>query len=103
MESTYSKVGGYYIPNLIPDPEPEGEIRKYGMMRRHFLKDHHKGVYSAMLTRGKLKEHLLLIHEQAEDQMLCQRKMNNIPGKRGGSCGAGNRVLFVIMQWTAFL
>jgi hypothetical protein len=71
------------------------------MMRRNFLKDHHKGVYSAMLMRGKLKEHLLLIQEQAEarfdllvdlmaaqegvteklkaeDQMLWVRKINNI-------------------------
>jgi hypothetical protein len=101
MELTYSKNGDYYIPNLIPDPEPEGEIRKYGLMRRNFLKDHHKGVYSAMLMRGKLKEHLLQIQEQAEarfdllvdlmaaqegvteqmkaeDQMLWVRKMNNI-------------------------
>jgi hypothetical protein len=101
MKLTYSKVGDYYIPNLIPDPEPEGEIRKYGMMRRNFLKSHHKGIWSAMLMRGKLKEHLLLIQEQAEaqfdrlveqmaaqegvtdqmkaeNQMLWVRKMNNI-------------------------
>jgi hypothetical protein len=66
MELTYIKNGDYYIPNLIADPEPEGELRKYGLMRKNYLKEHHSGVYTAMLMKGKLKEHLLLIQEQAE-------------------------------------
>jgi hypothetical protein len=104
MELTYIKNGDYYIPNLIPDPEPEGELLKYGMMRKHFLKEYHKGVYSAMLMGGKLKAHLLLIQEQAEaqfellveqmaaqegmteqmkaaNQILWVRKMNNIQAR----------------------
>ena len=101
MELTYEKCGDYLIPNLIPDPEPEGELRKYGLMRKNYLKEYRGGIYQAMVLSGTLKEHLLLIQEQAEtrvdmfmeqmaaregvteqlkaqDQMLWVRRMNNI-------------------------
>jgi hypothetical protein len=68
MELTYIKCGDYYIPNLIADTEPEGKIRKYGLMRKRYLKEYHSGVYTAMLMSGRLKEHLLLIQEQAEQR-----------------------------------
>ena len=58
MNITYEKNGDYLIPNLISDPEPEGELRKFGLMRRHYLKEHRSGIYQAMLLSGKLKEHL---------------------------------------------
>ena len=89
------------IPNLIPDPEPEGELRKFGLMRKSYLENHRRGIYSGLLLSGKLKEHLLMIQEQAEErfdllveqmakqegvteqlkvqaQMLWVQKMNNI-------------------------
>ena len=68
MNITYEKNGDYLIPNLISDPEPEGELRKFGLMRRHYLKEHRSGIYQAMLLSGKLKEHLLMMQEQAEAQ-----------------------------------
>ncbi len=89
------------IPNLIPDPEPEGELRKFGLMRKHYLKEYKRGIYSGLLLSGELKKHLLMIQEQAEerfdllvqqmaereevteqlkvqDQMLWVRRMNSI-------------------------
>ena len=101
MNLTYEKCGDYLIPNLIPDPEPEGELRKYGLMRKNYLKEYRGGIYQAMVLSGTLKEHLLLVQEQAEtrleglveqmavmegvtgklktqDQMLWVRRMNNI-------------------------
>ena len=101
MKLTYEKCGDYLIPNLIPDPEPEGELRKFGLMRKSYLEKHRRGIYSGLLLSGKLKEHLLMIEEQAETrfdllveqmaeregvterlkaqaQMLWVRKMNNI-------------------------
>ena len=98
---TYEKCGDYLIPNIIPDPEPEGELRKFGLMRKSYLENHRRGIYSGLLLSGELKEHLLLIQEQAEerfdllieqmakqeevteqlkeqDQMLWVGKMNNI-------------------------
>jgi hypothetical protein len=69
MNITYEKNGDYLIPTLQADPQPEGTVTKYGMLRETFLKEHHKGVYSAFLMKGKLKEHLLTIQTQAEERM----------------------------------
>ena len=89
MNITYEKNGDYLIPNLISDPEPEGELRKFGLMRRHYLKEHRSGIYQAMLLSGKLKERLLMMQELSEqegvtehlkekNQMLWVQRMNNI-------------------------
>lgn len=67
MKLTYEKCGDYLIPNLIPDPEPEGELRKFGLMRKSYLEDHRRGIYSGLLLSGELEEHLLSIQEQAEE------------------------------------
>ncbi len=68
MSITYEKCGDYLIPNLILDPEPEGELRKFGLMRKHYLKEYKRGIYSGLLLAGELKKHLLMIQEQAEER-----------------------------------
>ena len=68
MNLTYEKCGDYLIPNLIPDPEPEGELRKFGLMRKSYLENHRRGIYSGLLLSGELKKHLLMIQEQAEEK-----------------------------------
>ena len=54
------------IPNLIPDPEPEGELRKFGLMRKFYLENYRRGIYSGLFLSGELNKHLLMIQEQAE-------------------------------------
>ena len=66
MNLTYEKCGDYLIPNLIPNPEPEGELRKFGLMRKHYLKEHRSGIYQGMVLSGTLEAHLLSVQEQAE-------------------------------------
>lgn len=101
MNLTYEKCGDYLVPNLMPDPEPEGELRKFGLMRKSYLEKHRRGIYSGLLLSGELKTHLLMVQEQAEerfdvlvgqmakregvteqlkaqDQMLWVQRMNNI-------------------------
>ena len=101
MKLTYEKCGDYLIPNLIPDPEPEGELKKFGLIRRSYLENYRRGIYSGLLLTGELKKHLLMIQEQeeerfdllvkqmaeregvterlkAQDQMLWVCRMNNI-------------------------
>ena len=63
MNLTYEKCGDYLIPNLIPDPGPEGELRKFGLMRKSYLENHRRGI----LLSGELKKHLLMIQRQAEE------------------------------------
>ena len=104
MNITYEKCGDYLIPNLIPNLEPEGELRKFGLMRKSYLENHRRGIYSGLLLSGELKKHLLMIQEQAEerfdllveqmakqegvteqlkaqDQMLWVRRINNIKAR----------------------
>ncbi len=101
MNITYEKCGDYLIPNLIPNSEPEGELRRFGLMRKSYLENYRRGIYSGLLLSGELEKHLLMIQEQAEnrfdllveqmaekegvteqlkaqDQMLWVAKMNNI-------------------------
>ena len=66
MNLTYEKCGDYLIPNLIPNPEPEGELGEFGLMRKHYLKEHRGGIYHGMVLSGTLKAHLLSVQEQAE-------------------------------------
>ena len=68
MNITYEKCGDYLIPNLIPNPEPEGELRKFGLMRKSYLENYRRGIYSGLLLSGELKRHLLMIQEQAEER-----------------------------------
>ena len=56
------------IPNLISDPEPEGELRKFGLMRKFYLKNYKSGIYAGLLLSGELKKHLLIIQNQAEER-----------------------------------
>ena len=68
MNITYEKCGDYLMPNLIPVQEPEGELRKFGLMRKAYLENHRRGIYSGLLLSGELRKHLLTIQEQAEER-----------------------------------
>lgn len=70
LEGTYS-VGAdsiYYSELTLP----EGEMPcygKYGMLRKTYLKDHRKGLYTALLLEGKLTAHLNIVDSIANDRM----------------------------------
>ena len=96
----YTLHGDYYLPDLeINEEEPT--YRKYGIMRKQFLKEHRSARYQYLVLKGKLKEHLnqvdkevrekveILMEQMAEqwgvteelkmqDQMEWVRRMNNI-------------------------
>jgi len=40
MELTYTKVGDYYIPDLILDNQPDKPLGRYGWMHQLQLKNH---------------------------------------------------------------
>ncbi len=68
-ELKYIKNGDYYVPDIKMDPEPEGDITKFGILRENFLKEHRKGIYTAHKIKCDLKQHLLSVQEQAEERM----------------------------------
>ena len=97
---SYTLYGDYYLPDLeINEEEPT--YGKYGIMRKHFLKEHRSARYQYLVLTGKLTEHLnqidkevrekveMLVEQMAEqwgvteelkmqDQMDWVRRMNNI-------------------------
>ena len=99
---TYTQVGDYMLPDLLPaEEEKEANIGVWAMRHKRYLKQNHKVFYYNLLTSGKLNSHLADIEQQAQnlflrlvkdlaekenvtenlkatDQMLWVRKMNNI-------------------------
>lgn len=102
MGGTYTQVGDYMLPDLLPaEEEKEANIGVWGMRHKRYLKQHHKVLYYNLLTSGKLNSYLADIEQQAQnlflrlvkdlaekenvteelkstDMMLCVQKMNNI-------------------------
>ena len=98
---SYTLQGNYYLPDLVLPEEETVTYRRYGMLRREFLKEHRKGLNTTLLLQGRLVKHLnqtdlaakermgLLMRQMAEQQgvteqlkaekqLLWVRKMNNI-------------------------
>ena len=64
-ELTYTRVGDYFLPNLLPPPEPQMDI--WGQRRRDHLRRARNGIYIGMLLAGTLNRHLEEIDRQAEE------------------------------------
>ena len=99
---TYTQVGDYMLPDLLPaEEEKEANIGVWAMRHKRYLKQNHKVRYYNLLTSGKLNSYLADIEQQAQDlflrlvkelakrenvneklkaenQMLWMQKMNNI-------------------------
>ena len=76
----YTKVGDYYMPNLVLEKEEKIILNKYGRMRLKFLKENRKAEYMIMFTKGTLNKHLKEIQETAEkriDIIIEQLKQKN--------------------------
>ena len=66
---TYTQVGEVLLPDLVMDPQPEGEIGVWGWRRKQYLKEHKTGVYNSMLLNNTLTQHLIDTNEAALEYM----------------------------------
>ena len=64
----YTKVGDYYMPNLVLEKE-KIVLNEYGRMRVKFLKENKKAEYMTMFTKGTLNTHLKEIQETAQEKV----------------------------------
>ena len=71
IELTYTKVGDYYIPDLVLDEEPEQDVfyGKYGDLRRDYLREHKPRLFAILVKNGTLADHLKGIERAAERRM----------------------------------
>ena len=69
MGGTYRQVGDYFIPNLVLPDVGNYQIGKYGRMRRSYLKEHRKSLYTYYVMEGTLFEHLSDIDQACNERM----------------------------------
>ena len=68
---TYTQVGDYMLPDLLPaEEEKEANIGVWAMRHKRYLKQNHKVFYYNLLTSGKLNSYLTGIEKQAQDLFL---------------------------------
>ena len=77
MELTYTRVGDYYIPDLVltPEPEPEKFYGKYGDLRREYIREYRPALWASLVNSGRVDDHLTTIERLVEirmDKMLPQ-------------------------------
>lgn len=70
MKIEYTKMGDYYIPNLVaPRQMKNFKIGKYGLLRLRYLKENKNALYQSMLMKNKLQKHLMYIDKMANDRV----------------------------------
>ena len=65
MTITYTQVGNYLLPNLIPPKSPN--VGRWGMLRHSYLRNHREGIYTGMLMKGTLNARLEEVDRQANE------------------------------------
>ena len=65
MNITYTKKGDFCYPDLAYSKNDYPPLGKYGMLRKTYLQEHRKALFSKMLLRDELWPHLLEVDEQA--------------------------------------
>lgn len=69
MELNYTKVGDYLLPNLTIKKQNSEKINKYGYLRLHYLKENNKSLYTTLLMRNELINHLVSVSIEAENRL----------------------------------
>ena len=67
MELKYTRIGDYELPNLTLKGNKKGTINKYGMLRLDYLKAHKKALYTTLLMKDELTNHLVSVSKNAEN------------------------------------
>ena len=58
MNISYTRVGGYLLPNLKLEEKEQFNIGKYGLLKLEYLKKNKRGLYVELLMKDKLNEYL---------------------------------------------
>ena len=71
METTYTKVGDYFIPDLtLPSEADERPIGIWGMRHMRYLMEHKKAIFTIMQMNGTLQTYLADLNKQADDMFV---------------------------------
>ena len=70
MELKYTRTGDYELPNLTLNDNKKGTINKYGMLRLNHLKHYKKSLYTTLLMKDELTNHLVSVSKDAENLLI---------------------------------
>ena len=79
MEITYTRVGDYYLPNLVAPESPK--VGRWGMLRFNYLRNHREALYTIMLMENTLNPHLEEVDRQAQEME--QRLISQLAQQEG--------------------
>lgn len=63
----YALQGDYYLPDLVLTNEEQQPVGLWGRRHLRYIKQHRKGLYTNLLTSGKLNSYLAEKDRQAEE------------------------------------
>ena len=66
MELKYTRTGDYELPNLTLKNNKKGPINKYGILKLDYLKARKKSLYTTLLIKDELTNHLVSVSKDAE-------------------------------------
>ena len=69
LGGTYHEENGYLIPNVTLPEQTDFQIGKYGRMHLDYIKQHRRGMYTTLLTEGKLNARLYEIDLEANEML----------------------------------
>ena len=64
---SYTLQGDYYLPDIALSNEEQQPVGIWGQRHLWYIKQHHKVLYTNLLTSGKLNGYLVDIDKQAEE------------------------------------
>ena len=67
MKLKYTRTVDDELPNLTLNNNEKGTINKYGMLRLDYLKAHKKALYTTLLMKDELTNHLISVSKNAEN------------------------------------
>ena len=70
MELKYTRTGDYELSNLTLNNNEKETINKYGMLRLDYLKAHKKALYTTLLMKDELTNHLISVSKDAENLLI---------------------------------
>ncbi len=69
MDLNYIKVGDYLLQNLTIEKQNNEKMNKYGYLRLHYLKENNKPLYTTLLMKNELTNHLVSVSIEAENRL----------------------------------
>ena len=92
---TYTLQGDYYLPDLALPAEEQVEVGIWGQRHLRYIRKHKVGLYTELLTTGKLNDYLADLNEQAE--AMFSRLVKQLSEKEGvtEALKAENQMLWV--------